>query len=81
MGGKSVQKCVAHLHPNTDNQSVKKGVPHLTEHSRKKHGGRSKKMLKKCRVSNLSGEALVLLANPTMECCKKNIFSFLLLPK
>ena len=29
----SVQKWVAHLYPNIDNQLVNKGVPHLTEHS------------------------------------------------
>jgi len=29
----SVQKWVAHLYPNIDNQLVKEGVPHLTEHS------------------------------------------------
>ena len=32
----SVQKCVAHLYLNIDNQLVKEGVPHLTEHAHKK---------------------------------------------
>ena len=34
IGAAPFQKCVAHLYPNIDNQLVKEGVPHLTEHSR-----------------------------------------------
>lgn len=29
----SVQKCVEHLHPNFDYQSITWGVPHIFEHA------------------------------------------------